>query len=248
MTEIELKIEKIAAPEPYDVYVLPVSAFPADPQDETLLRRFLDVFCATAMRLFRLSPEVFLQLEQLRGKECRAILAGNGKKWMPQMGLGVWVDRPAPEKWTQQELDDIVPGGKLRPLMFNVFRISAPLPVRAAARRQMLKYGSVVEVLTPLGDGYLPKIAPAIRAGIVDPTYNCFPFYVPLIEAKNMLRESTDELDRWFDGVGVYVRESFEDNGVLIAAPGSLQRVFEDLGGHVEHGGWVFPDRYLHDQ
>jgi hypothetical protein len=234
-----ITLHVIPTQEPCETYVLPLSGFPLHEEEERLeVDNLLSAFCDAAARHFTATSEVFLQLEQLHGKECRKVVADNGRHWMPETGLGVWVDREPPQKWTKEELDNFVPGTKFRPLMFQVFRISSDSHRRKEARSAMLRFGSVLEILTPDGEQYLPKIKPAFLETITDQSYTCFPFYVPLIEAKTMENATSDNLIRWFNGVTVYIRQSFEDKGILIASSKPLAPVLHALGGTLKNGSW----------
>ena len=237
MSAISLKV--IPAAEPYEAYLLPVSGYPMQAGEEVSANAFLDSLCTAAMRDDG-TREVFMQLEQLDAAGCREAFSQFARSWIPQTGLGVWVDRPAPEKWTQAELTDVVPGDKLRPIMFLVFRVSKDQKVRLDARRSMLRFGPVLEILTPQGNAYLKACSATFREGITDPSYTCFPYYVGLIEAKSIANAKRDQLDRWFQGVKLYVRESFEDKGILIASPVALSELFKEIGGALGQEGWTF--------
>jgi hypothetical protein len=236
----DIALESISVKPGFEAYVLRVRGFPLDDEQLSLVQSLMNDFCSAVRKQSRLSSEVFLQLEQLRGKECRGQLADCGKRWLPETGLGVWVDRPPPEKWTQEELENFVPGDKLRPIMFQVFRISTQQTFRDEARWLMLRYGSVMEILTSAGDEYLRRVKPVFLEGIVDRSYTCFPYYVPLMEAKTLANAEPNQLDRWFQSMSVYIRESFEDNGILIASAQPLADVFRSIGGKSEAGVWSF--------
>ena len=236
----EITLESIPVRSGFEAYVLTVRGFPLDDEQLGPAQSLVNDFCSAIRQRSRLSSEVFLQLEQLRGKECRNLVADCGKRWLPETGLGVWVDRPPPQKWTQEELENFVPGDKLRPIMFQVFRISTGQQIRDEARSLMLRYGSVMEILTSAGDEYLPRVKPVFLEGILDRSFTCFPYYVPLIEAKTLASAESGQLDRWFQSMDVYIRESFEDSGILIASAQPLAEVFRSIGGKSEAGVWTF--------
>jgi hypothetical protein len=236
----DITLESIPVKSGFEAYVLSVRGFPLDDEQLSPAQALVNDFCSAIRQRSRLSSEVFLQLEQLRGKECRNLVADCGKRWLPETGLGVWVDRPPPQKWTQEELENFVPGDKLRPIMFQVFRISTGQQFCNEAKSLMLRYGSVLEILTSAGDKYLQRVKPVFLEGIVDRSYTCFPYYVPLMEAKTLAGAESGQLDRWFQSMTVYIRESFEDSGILIASAQPLAEVFHDIGGKCEAGVWTF--------
>lgn len=239
MAEISLKLAPTL--DPYEAYLLPVSGFPIPKEELGLIDSFLRDFGGLAIDRLRLSNEVFLQLEQMETDEPRHVVAANGKDWMPEPGLGVWVDREPPRKWTWEEVTATLPGEKMRALMFQVFRISTSDEARVRARSAMLRYGSILEIFVPNRDSYLEKVKPLYMEGITDPSYTCFPYYVGLIEGKTMANANLEQLHRWFRDMTVYVRQSFEDRAVLIASATPLAGIFEKLGGLRHEGEWTFP-------
>ena len=239
MAAIQLRL--VRADGPYEAYVLPVSGYPMPQAELERTRNFLQAFCAAASKRWNLFSEVFMQLEQLDAEGCRESFSANARAWLPQAGLGVWVDREPPQKWTPAELANLVPGDKLRPIMFQVFRVSEDQRQRIDARCIMLQFGPVMEILTPQEEGYPESSSPIFKEGIVDPSFTCFPYYAGLMEAKTIATATIDQLDRWFDGMTVYIRQSFEDKGILIASAENLGPVFESIGGQRIEGGWTLP-------
>jgi len=79
---------------------------------------------------------------------------------------------------------------------------------------------------------------------IDDPTYTCFPFYLPLLERKSVLGATPEALDSWFCGASLYIRESVEDTGLLIASKVPLGPLFRNMRGRPEPEGgqgWLVP-------
>ncbi len=185
-----------------------------------------------------------MQLEQLRGKECRHILADHGKKWLPDVGLGVWPDREPPGIWTTEELESFSPGGKLRPLMFQVFRITAGYEARAEARDRMFSFGPVLEILTAENSEiFLASAKEVYLRFIQDRSYRCYPYYVPLLEGKTLEKAQSRELQEWCTGITLYIRQSFEDQGILIATSVPLAETLAEMGGKPNQQGteWRIP-------
>ncbi len=237
---LAVSLKSITCVAPYECYLLPVSEFPIPQAELDFADRFLKSFCTLASQQWNLTEEVFLQLEQMEPDESRYVIADHGKAWLPETGLGVWVDREPPRKWSWEDLTSLLPGDRPRPLMFQLFRISTAAESRMEARSAMLRYGSILEILTSCGDSYLPEVKAIFKNGIVDPSYTCFPYYVGLMEGKTIANASSEQLFRWFQGVTVYVRESFEDKGIIIASAVPLSGIFEKIGGSLKDTGWTF--------
>lgn len=237
-----LILKSIYAERNYEAYLLPVSGYPIPPREFERIESLVAAFCTSASKKWNLFSEVFMQLEQLDSDGCRQAFSGNARRWLPQTGLGVWVDRAPPCKWTKEETSNIIPGDKLRPIMFQVFRVSAAEPIRSQARSTMLRFGPVLEILTPGKEDYLLNSSEIFKEGIVDPSFTCFPYYAGLMEAKTIQNATPDQLDRWFDGMTVYLRQSFQDKGILIAGAAPLSEILDEIGGSRVQGGWTFSE------
>lgn len=234
-------LNTVPCPESYEAYLLPVSKYPMPEDESAVVEAFTDSLVNALGAQAPLSSEVFMQLEQMVVQDARRCFSDNARAWMPKTGLGVWVDREPPHIWTREEVSELAPGDKMRPIMFQVFRVSKPQPIRSTARTAMLRFGSVLEILTPLGDRYLPTVKPIFLNGITDRSYTCFPYYVGFMEAKTLAGATAEQLSRWLNGVSVYIRQSFEDRAILVASTVPLTEVLEQLGGKRTTQGWSFP-------
>jgi hypothetical protein len=240
-----IQLFTIPAPPPWEAFLLRVSRFPM-PRSEVLpVAQFLRHLINKLELQWSLRSEVFLQLEQLGDSDGRAQYSEHAPQWIPEVGLGVWPNRKPPAKWSREEFMETGPEEKLRALMFQAFRITGPEPSRENARDTMLHFGSVIQIMTATTPDAFFRETKKLFLGIIkDPTYRCFPFYVPLLDGESLQNATLEELKIWFGGARVYIRESFEDQGILIASCESLDTVLKDLGGRFDGGtksAWQFP-------
>jgi hypothetical protein len=164
-------------------------------------------------------------------------LSSHGREWLPRLGLGVWPDRQPPTIWTKEDFRNLAPGEKPRTLMDQVFRITKSHEARVDAADTMLGLGAIVQVFTrDSGEEYLKKARALLLPPIKDPSYTCFPFYIPLLELKSMTGAASEKVESWFCGASVYMRESVEDKGVLLASSQPFDAVLRSLGGQPEQG------------
>ena len=216
---------------PWNAYLISVTRFPAPAAEASQLSDFLDRLLGPLRSPVQFASEVFIQLEQLPGKEAHTAFSDHAREWLPETGLGVWPDREPPAIWTQEEFMNLTPGDKLRPLMFQLFRITTPPAARLKAWRVMLGFGSILEIMV---EGSAKSFFEATRSTflqkIQDRSYRAFPFYAPLLERKTIENASSDDLQQWCGAASVYIRESFEDQGILILSRRPLDHLFE---------GWV---------
>lgn len=231
---------------PFEAFMLPVSAYPIPEDQLGAIKHFLAQFTLAAMKRLKLSLEVFVHMTRLQHRGGSSVrFSSHGREWLPKLGLGVWPDRPAPTLWTQQDFRNLAPGEMPRNLMDQVFRISKSEEAKESARDTMLGVGAVVQVLTPDPTPvFLRNARDLLLPPIKDPSFACFPFYLPLLEKRSLEGAPLDVLDSWFCGASLYMRESVEDLGLLIASRAPLEPVLKSIGGRPEADrgpGWLFP-------
>jgi hypothetical protein len=239
-------LKVLRAPSPWQAFVLPVSGFPLPEPECGRLAGILRKISEAAAKRWNLFSEVFLELEQMKGLDCRYRFADHGRDWLPEVGLGVWPDRDPPALFTREEFENWLPGTPMRELLCEVFRISTSPGQRSEARDAMLMFGPVVEILTPDTTAeFLGKMKPVYLDFIESRAHRCFPYYVPLLEGKTLENMTPGQLSHWCPGVSVYIRESLQDQGVLIASTMPMSEVMEELNGRVQEGPegkvWCIP-------
>lgn len=230
-----LVVERTSLAEPFELIYVPVSTFPMAQPESHLIGRFLDQFIARAAARWKLNSEVFLQLEQLHGGDCRLRYARHASEWMPEIGIGVWPDREPPSIWSREELLQLAPGERPRPLMYQVFWVSGPPPAKESARNVMFDIGPVLQIMTSdEGEAFLRRGTDLFQPQIADLSLACYPFYVPLLERKTLAAADVAQLTEWLCGATIYIRQSIEDQGVLIFSKEPLQPLLEELGAAIE--------------
>lgn len=129
--------------------------------------------------------------------------------------------------------------------MLQVFRVTAAKSGWEAARDRMLGLGSIIQIITADQTELLRKTAAVLLPPILDPAFNCYPFYIPLLEASSFSSQTAGKVQSWLCGAPFYVRESTEDKGILIVSQGSLRPILQKLGGVYKadpHGFWRIPE------
>ena len=219
-------------------YLLPVTKFPIPEQEFSRVREFFQALQAQLASRWDLSPEVFIQLEQFEDDQPREVFYRHAQQWIPEVGLGVWPDREPPRVWTLEEFTECALASKRpRPLMFQVFQITGSPEAKIEAHERLLEFGSLVEYLSSEDpELLLQRTTAALLPAIQDPTYTCFPFYVPLLEVKALVGATTEMLESWIGQNSVYIRESFEDCGILIASLLPIEQIMAACGGKVADG------------
>ncbi len=240
-----LRATSVPVCQPCQALLVPVSKFPIPEEELPPIRHFLEKLTTMAAKRWELSSEVFIQVEQSDEPNGRALYVRYARRWIPEIGLGVWPDREPPKSWTKEEFTSLQPGETLRPLMHQVFRVTKSPQAKQEANDVLLAFGPILRVMIA-GDGetYLQNTSALLLPPITDPSYTCFPFYVPLMDLNGLTSAGSEQLLSWFCGASLYIRESFEDQGILIASREQISPLLTELGGVYEEQpdpGWRIP-------
>ena len=230
MSHLTLKVISLAAP--WEAHLLSVSGFPAPESELSPAQLFLQNLSGILAGQGGLASEVFVQFNQLHRRDGPARFGAYVRAWMPRVGLGAFPDEPPPAGYTKEDFEGLAPGEKPRPLMHQLFRITTSQQARDQARDVMLGLGTVVQVwISGKTEVFLDRGRQLLLPPIKDPMLTAFTFYVPLFRVKTLAGASTAQLEDWFCGASVYIRESAEDNAILIASREPLESIFKQLGG-----------------
>ena len=236
-------VTPVYAGDRWEAWLVPVDRFPIPPEERAGVQNFVDRLVALVCLHEKLTPEFFLQFNQLHHENGPRRLSEHGRTWMPQLGLGIWPDRDPPTLWTAEEFRELAPGEVIRPLMHQVFRITEAT-ARRTARNAMFGTGVALELLVREGDGELiQRTTQFLLLKIEEPSFRGFEFYVPLLDCKSLEGVAGDVLDNWLCGAQFYVRESPEDAGVLIISSFPLVSAWREMHLTQVQGGksWMLP-------
>lgn len=230
-----LQLEVVVVEVPWEAVLVPVSRYPIPEHERASIRTLLNELTSALSATYRVSTEVFIHMAHLQHKDGSAIrFSSEGRNWLPKMGLGVWPDRPAPAIWSRVDFENLTPGERPRTLRNHVFQITRSREAREAARNSMLGWGSVIQIMSiEGGDLLLQKTKQLLLPLITDPSFSCFPFYIPLLERKSVTLHDAGVVESWLCGASVYIRESPEDTGVLIFSREPLSPVLRDIGAEL---------------
>jgi hypothetical protein len=216
--------ERIAAPEPWEAAILVTGPLPADPKEVAAWSGWVTGLEALLVRMPEVKRELLLQVWKLGPKHGAEELEEHAGSWWPQLGLGVWPDREPPQSWNQELLSDAfaaslnaeevpLPSHKLLTL-----KVIGDEQHRAA--RLLRGHGALLEMFSPQAleemqergrDLFLPRM--------VEKRFRKARFYLPLLDRRTLAAaKDAEELNQWLCGATVYLRESAEDQGVLLVA------------------------------
>jgi hypothetical protein len=208
--------------------LLPVQSFPLDPSHRTRCAEFLTWFRQAITTEWKLGCELFLQHDLLHTADAATRFAENAKHWQPRLGLGLWPDRPYPALWTRKEFSALEPGQKMRKVSYKAFRVAKTPSAQDNARQVMFGLGATLEIWLPVADlEFFHRTREFMLPLIQERAFRSYPFYIPLLEGKSLQPEGASV---WLCGASVYLRESPEDGGILIASGQCLDDLFRKRG------------------
>lgn len=223
-------LERCQAPEPWECVLMRISSFPAISHEADLAKRMIGSLSQIFLKQ-GLHSHVFIQIESLHRGDGPSRIAQNGRRWLPEPGLGVWPNREAPTYWTKADLEDLDEGQEPRNLMDQVFRVSSDQEGREHARNEMLGIGTLIELMTSeFEDALFEQGRSVLLSRIEEPGLRAFSFYIPLIDRDTVKSATTHLLDEWTCGARVYIRESVAEKGILFLVREPLQPIFDELG------------------
>jgi len=123
-----------------------------------------------------------------------------------------------------------------------------PLPFSAAFRQkskvfQMVDVDGALEGSFALKDGFQAQSKQLFGAGLEDnPQYPGIPFILPLLQASDFFGQPEPESAKWFQLFDLYVRESPEDTGVLLASKTDFDDPLIQLLEKMRADGFTYPE------
>ena len=175
--------------------------------------------------------ELFLLFEHCRPDVEIPILQANARFWLPQIGLGVWLERQAPTTWTAEEFLAAAPG-TLRPVIDRIVRLTRDPDIQRDAWDRLLGSGTLVRLSTSAPDRFLAEATEFLQPRMIDRSLTSFPFYVPLLNAASLNTPSPAfraPLHDLLPQTEAYLRESVEDGGLLLAVRQPPVKFWETL-------------------
>jgi|GEM_PF-1601618 len=235
---LKARLRKTTATSGPEAWLLEVGSFPLDATAANWLRPCLEQLIGAAVKAGAPNLEVFLENNsRLADDSFPQRMAPNTPKWRPRMGIGIWPAREPPRLPTKEDFESIKPGEAPVQHRFPLVRVATGLDSRMEALRTMADLGNVVAVATrDDSKGYLQRTKDLLTPAITEPAYLGSGFYAPLLDWASVEKAEAASMESWLAGASLYVRESLEDNGVVIVSPEPMTSVFEGMGFSREPG------------
>ncbi len=218
------------------VYLLPIGRFPLPMSESSVVNNVIH-----SLIDWYQSADSQLSLEVIIRQSCLYTglldkFVDNAPRWMPQQGLAVIPHKPPPHLPTKDEIEGV------DPRLINQYGVegAAELPefvfqiTDEAAKRECCKvmsgHGALSVMLTKLrGKDLRNKWRGLFGAKVTDRHFRSMPLFVPLFGIQSFRDVAESELLSWFESFELYIGESKEDQGIVIASRKSLNGPIEDI-------------------
>ena len=236
-----LTIEPVVSETGWSVYRIPLGGFAVKMELRPMLRQF---YAALDQQVRKHHPQMsaFLQYNQLNIENAGFLLAERGRDWMPEVGIGYEPHKPPPTLWTKEEFLSLGVGEMPRPMMNQLFLITTG---EEASQQAVNELAGLGPVLVMRGPAPIQDVKQQARSRfqplIQDIALKNFAWYVPLLNLKTFTSASAANFRPWTCGLTYYLRESPEDQGVVIACEEPLAGALGAAGAEpVAKGAWTW--------
>jgi hypothetical protein len=241
-TAIELGWIPLA--EPWEALLLPVRGFPLDAGQFAVERKVWGWLRKEWVEKPGVSSELVLQILRL-GRNGSRRLREYYTGWMPDLGVAIWPDRPPPRMANKEDFADVDPAEPPTPPGEHVLRISGDGLAKQMAVELMSGFGALTEIVTPHGgDAFFEETRRSFLPTVQERAFRSFAIYVPMLQKKSIVAATSDQLAKWSCGASAYIRESVEDQGVLIVSREPLTPLLKQSGAEFRQEPephWLLP-------
>jgi hypothetical protein len=192
--------------------------------------------------------EGFIQ-GQFKERATTHLFADSARRWLPEIGLGVWPHRRLPHMLSEDDFENLDPTAGMRLPMYSTYRVTGDASVKVEAMRTMMGTGSGLQILGTINSEYvLSNLNQVFLSAITDRVYRVFSLYVPLIELAALEEPVAPLTSECMAGIRLYIRESWEDKGILLISREPLAEVFQNFGCtrldrmHTQKETWRIPE------
>jgi hypothetical protein len=229
-------VQKLHLSTPQSIYLLPVSKFPLPPAELNRERKFCESLISHVQRVKSgLQLEVIVKQSYLY-PDLIDYFVDKALQWLPRQGVAVVPHKPPPHVPTKEEIEGVdiksIDLGSQRNIDLGpelTFQICDPAG-KEECYKTMLGHGAVNIFLSGLkGEDLYGRWEEVFGRVVTDPTFRVMPFFAPLFGVKSFQEVPADEINTWFETFDLYIGESADDKGIIIAAAENLDPIIANL-------------------
>lgn len=212
-------LERISVASPLEAAVLRTGRFPLDKKVRESLVGVLQSWFQTLAEKESLEQAMWLQGAELHRSDTVDLLVKHAAEWMPDIGLGVRPDGEPPRMLRDDDFRKRRWDAPIKPKHETAFHLMNGAVAAKSAFRQLCGSGTVVYCLldAPV-QVYLAEQRMLWLPKITEPAFRAHPFYMPLIHTSSLEKKDIATLLLWMGRARLYLRESVEDEGVLVVS------------------------------
>jgi hypothetical protein len=230
LEERKLRIDRIAAPKPWSACLIPMNELPVAKEERTA---FIKTMLGVVTILRNNCPHreltqrsVWLQIDELHKDNAVREIGHNARRWHPKGGLGVYPTSELPRYWTKEDFTDRDYDSPVPVFIHYVEHLNTDEDGATHAVSLMTGTGGLIQTLhRKTADAVCKSWFDTIQPMIQEEGLAAYPLYIPLLTSKDITDLAAEMLDLWMGEVDVYIRESYEDNGILILSRFSLESI-----------------------
>jgi hypothetical protein len=236
MAVIKDSIERLSGIPEGDVYLLPVSQYPLPQSELSRVSVFIDSILENFQSAHgRLSTEVIIRQSCLYTGLVDTFV-DNAPQWMPKQSLGVIPHKPPPHIPDRDEI------AGLNPILMNqrgiervvdipefVFQITDEAG-KKQCREALAGHGALGIILTKLTSKNLIQAWKELFGKkVTDRAFRHMRSFIPLFGVQSFQDATESDLSSWFESFELYIGESKEDRGIVIASRRNIEGLVEKL-------------------
>ncbi len=217
----------LSSTEGLDVAILPAPVFPLPGGVKHPICSVVESIRGAMQRKTRAEIEVFFQMTTLHIGG-NVLVSANAKEWWPEYMMGVRPGNP-PRMLRHEEVAEIDPTGPFPYTFHPVFHVT-----RAEGRTHCVGvlsgFATLVTLVTHTKfDDFIEEMEKQFLDKIEEPLFRSVPKYLPLIDAPSAIAAGPALVEQWLAGAHLYIRESFDEKGIVIISREPLQPILDEL-------------------
>ncbi|MFN2974378.1 hypothetical protein [Terriglobus aquaticus] len=206
--------------------------FPLDEQSREAIAHSMVNLCSLAVAA-GLQGQLFLQSWKLSAETGNNVVTAHLPQWQPRRGLGIWPAGPAPTGWTEESLMNAAAaafqGQEPRLPVHHLLQLRTDNQQLPSAVRKMTGRGVALVVFSKQDRSESLERNAGFYRDQVEGRFKRSPFFMPLLDETGLLSFSgADHTEQWMHGLDIYVRETAEDEGVLIVSRAAYTHVIDE--------------------
>jgi hypothetical protein len=212
-------LERVSTFAPLEVAVLRTGGFSLERDLIAATFGVLESWLRQLADRFRLQPALWLPGAALHSTRDVNLLVEHAREWMPDLGLGIRPNGEPPRMLNPEDLSQLKWDQMPQPKHETAFHLRTGAQAAETALPLFGGTGAILYCLLDASvDVYLSEQRQLWLPNIKDPAFRAHSFYVPFLDRKRLKGQSASVLFEWLGRAVVYLRESPEDDGILIVS------------------------------